>query len=630
MFALCRQSIGVCLGTSLSLLSAVLAVSPAAADEITSPPIIHNVQGSADRIELTVNSSRILTMEQKIPRAQVNNPDLLDLTPLSATQIQVHAKKTGVTQVNLWDERGRIHSIDVIVYGDARELARILQVQFPTSTIKVFPTANSVILSGFVDRPDYVSRMVRMAEDYYPKVINNITVGGAQQILLHVRVVEVSRTKLRDLGFDFANISGGGSDFAASGISGLLGSLSRNGAGAITTVGAGPASTFTFGIVDPNNAFFGVLRALQRNSLMKVLAEPTLVTVSGRPAYFQAGGEIPVLIPQGLGTVAVEYRRFGTQVDFVPVVLGNGNVRLEVRPRVSELDNSISVSLNGTTIPGFRTREVDTGVELRTGETLALAGLIQQRLETQKSGVPWLGDLPYVGVPFRRVTETTNEVELLIMVRPEVAEGMSCEETPPGGPGMGTMSPSNWDLYMRGYMEVPVGHPDVTPMPQSGAHHMQHGGMPGMQYGPGVQYGPGPQGPVPQGTYYETVPTPAESSSVPQSRMTAPQPPMSHQPSAAIPASAVQVKSAPASAPKPQQQQVQPQPRLQQETLPQPAEDDGFSSRRSTVRQAAAQPDNRQNQNISAKPAPAQRASAGTTDSTGPGLIGPIGYDVNK
>ena len=149
------------------------------------------------------------------------NQDLLDLTPVSAKQVQVYAKKPGVTQVNLWDEQDEIHSIDVIIYGDVRQLAMQLQAQFPTSSIKVTPTANSVILSGYVDRADQVEKIVRIAEDYYPKVINNITVGGSQQILLHVKVMEVSRTKLRDLGVDFADIGQSGS-FVISSISGLL------------------------------------------------------------------------------------------------------------------------------------------------------------------------------------------------------------------------------------------------------------------------------------------------------------------------------------------------------------------------------------------------------------------------
>ena len=208
----------------------------------------------------------------------------------------------------------------------------LLQTEFPQASLRVRPLATSVVLSGRVDRSDEVSRIVTMAEDYYPKVINNITVGGVQQVMLHVQVMEVSRTKLRSLGFDWAYFNG--DDYVIQSVSGLI---AQAAAGAGTATGTG-GDTIEFGVVNGDNAFFGFLDALRDNSLAKVLAEPTLVTVSGRAASFNSGGEFPILVPQSLGTIAIEYKDFGTRVDFVPIVLGNGNIRLEVRPQVSELD----------------------------------------------------------------------------------------------------------------------------------------------------------------------------------------------------------------------------------------------------------------------------------------------------
>ena len=186
---------------------AALLAAPAAAQQPPqlplSPPVIQRADAANQRLEMAVNTSRLLTLESKIPRAQVNNKDIVDLTPLSPTAIQVFAKKAGVTQVNLWDEHDQIHSIDVIVYPDARELSLVLQSQFPHATVQVRPSANSVILSGFVSEPDQASQIIKIAEDYYPKVISLLKVGGVQQILLHVKVVEVSRTKMRELGIDW-------------------------------------------------------------------------------------------------------------------------------------------------------------------------------------------------------------------------------------------------------------------------------------------------------------------------------------------------------------------------------------------------------------------------------------------
>ena len=479
----------------------------AVAAEDGTPPLVHRVDATEDRIEMTVNTSRILTLEKNIPKAQINNPDILDLKPVGAKQVQIHAKKPGITQVNLWDEEGKIHAIDIVIFGDVKELTSILKSQFPEATVRVVPTSNGIILTGFVDKAESVERIMEIAQDYFPKVINNITVGGTQQVMLHVKVMEVSRTKLRDLGFDFADLTSDGS-FVVQGVSGLIQDVSG---GTVTTSGQ---ETFAFGIVDGNNAFFGVLAALQQNNIAKLLAEPTLVTVSGRPAYFQSGGEIPVLIPQGLGNVSVEFRPFGTQVDFVPIVLGDGQVRLEVRPRVSEIDRSLSVTLNGSSIPGFRTRQVDTGVVMRVGQTLAIAGLIQTRIEASKRGLPWVSDLPYLGVPFRRITETVNEIELLVMVRPELAEALDPEEVPPCGPGESTISPNDCELLLKGHLEVPNPRCLGGECANGGCTNGQctEGGPRGTRVGAPHGTPPNSRG-IPEGAIIEDVPAPRPSSS---------------------------------------------------------------------------------------------------------------------
>jgi len=410
--------------------------------------IVFNVGNAPERMEMIVNTSRILTLDSKIPQAQVNNPEVLEVTPLSPTQIQVFARKAGVTQVNLWDEAEQIHTIDVIVFGDARELAMLLETQFPNASLKVVPTANSVVLSGYVDNPEDVGRIIQVSEDFYPKVINNIRVGGVDQVLLHVKVMEVSRTKLRTLGFDFMWTDG--SSFAASSISGLLQGVSSGGG----TV-AGLGQTASFGVVDANSAFFGFLDALRQDQLMKLLAEPDLVTVSGRPAFFNVGGEFPILVPQSLGTISIEYKKYGTQLDFVPIVLGNGNIRLEVRPRVSEIDNTRSVRLQDIDVPALRVREVDTGAEMRAGQTMAIAGLLYNRLEAASRKVPFLGEIPYVGVLFSSKREEVNEIELLILVTPEIVSAMDPEQVPCGGPGMNSCSPSDCQFYLQNRIEVP-------------------------------------------------------------------------------------------------------------------------------------------------------------------------------
>src|SRR5262245_15887738 len=279
-----------------------------------SPELIYKLAGGTDRLEITTNTSRILTLDKNIPRVQVNNPELLAVTPLSANQVQIAAKKAGVTQVNLWDEDGNIHTVDVLIYGDVRELEVALQTQFPHSSIRVFRYSESLVLKGFVDNPDYLSQIMRLAEDYAPKVVNNISVGGAQQVLLKVKVMEVSRTKLRQLGVDWAWFGGGG-DFAVQRAGGLL-SKFDSGARSVEMLG----DTLSFGIISDHAACVGVLDALQDADIAKTLADPNIVAISGRPAQFNVGGEVPILVPQSLGTTSIDYKPFGTQVDFVPIV----------------------------------------------------------------------------------------------------------------------------------------------------------------------------------------------------------------------------------------------------------------------------------------------------------------------
>jgi len=427
------------------------------------PSIIYKVQLASDRMELTVHTSRILTMDQKIAQEQVNNPEILELTPLSPTQIQVSAKAAGITQINLWGEDKKIFTIDVIVFGDARELELVLQSTFPNAALKVRPVANAILISGFVDKPEYIERIIRIAEEYYPKVINNMMVGGTQQVLLHVKVMEVSRTKLRQLGFDWANING--NNMIASTVSGLAlppsSPLLPTGTGASKaaqpTVSNNPisSSTFSFNVASGNSAFFGVLNALRADNLMKITSEPTLVTISGRAAQFHSGGTFFIPVPQSLGTISAQAYNYGTTVDFVPTVLGNGKIRLEVRPVVSELDYSNVTTIGNTQVPGTKERSADTGVEMEAGQTLAIAGLVQTRQESFNMGLPWISELPYIGAAFRSVKEERNEVELLILVTPELVEAMDPGEVSCGGPGLQTTSPSDWDLYMKGHLEVP-------------------------------------------------------------------------------------------------------------------------------------------------------------------------------
>ncbi len=586
MFQRTRRFVGLLMAILMSATSFGLPAFglPAFAQDLPREQVVQKIQAANTQVDMTVNTSRILTMDGTIPKAQVGNPELLDFTVLSKNEVQLHAKKAGITTVNLWDDKNEIHTVDVIISGDIRELDLLLRSQFPDAALKLYPTSSStLIMSGFVDRADNVNRIVRIAEDYFPKVLNNMIVGGAQQVLLKVKVMQVSRTSLKELGFDWMNFSAGG-DFIGSTASSIItkanpvASVFRT-AGAMTT-SASNVPTMQFGIVSSPQGFVGFIDALKQNDLLKVLAEPNLVTVSGRPASYQVGGELAVPNPTGFGNISVKFRKFGTMIDFVPIVLGNGGVRLEVRPSVSEVDYTLGTTINGTVVPGFRTREVDTGVEMKFGQTLAIAGLMQQTQRTTKVGIPYLMDLPFLGAAFSRKSNKIEEVELLMLVRPELVEALDPEQVPPCGPGTTSMSPDDCGLYWKGYVEVPVQMPTNGPAAVSpqGPHMAPQGEqqMPGEYILPGEQVTPDPQ-PVEEGTS--------------SARRTAP---------------VVSSRGAVAS------------------DQPQASRVSVASSRRTAAASGRANSYNRPS------PQTPQAAEPSTSQSAPPGFIGPRGYDVSN
>ncbi|MEO9935445.1 type II and III secretion system protein family protein [Rhodopirellula bahusiensis] len=416
----------------------------------------HQINQTVERMDLIVKSSRILSLGERIPRFQVHNEEVLGATPVSENQIQVFGKTPGTTQINLWDTEDKLYTIDVTVVADAREVEGILNSQLPLASLRVTPIGESAIISGYVTSVDDVDKAVAITEQFYTTVINNIQVVGIQQVLLHTKIMEVSRTKLRQLGVDLAVL-----DDSFTLLNGPSGLLNVDALGTFPDDGAilgpiGPITNSNSNVrLNMSNNFEAVISALEEQRLVKLLAEPTVVATHGRPARFTVGGRIPTIIPGQNGQVQISYEDYGTSIDFLPFVVGPGRIRLEVRPEVSEPDPSRAVTIDGTNVTAFTTRYVETAVEMQAGQTFALAGLLQSRTESTISRTPFFGSLPYVGSLFRQTQELRNEIELLIMVTPELVEAMDPHEVPRGGPGMNTHSPDDKEFYALGHIEVP-------------------------------------------------------------------------------------------------------------------------------------------------------------------------------
>ncbi|WDQ14686.1 type II and III secretion system protein family protein [Rhodopirellula sp. P2] len=485
----------------------------------------HQINQSVERMDLIVKSSRILSLGERIPRFQVHNEEVLGATPVSENQIQVFGKTPGTTQINLWDTEDKLYTIDVTVVADAREVEGILNSQLPLASLRVTPIGESSIISGYVTSVDDVDKAVAITEQFYTTVINNIQVVGIQQVLLHTKIMEISRTKLRQLGVDLAILS---DNFV------LL-----NGPSGILDVSAGlvEGDNGTFGPVpsgdtnlrfNVNGDFEAMIKALEEQRMVKLLAEPTVVATHGRPARFTVGGRIPTIIPGQNGQVQVTYEDYGTSIDFLPFVVGPGRIRLEVRPEVSEPDSSRAITIDGTNVTAFTTRYVETAVEMQAGQTFALAGLLQSRTESTVSRTPFFGSLPYVGSLFRQMQERRNEIELLIMVTPELVEAMDPHEVPRGGPGMNTHSPDDKEFYALGHIEVPnlKANDCDNPNLQPGVTGGFHGGQ--IESGPMLHQPPiyhAPMNGVPSQGYQEgqivdpTMPSPQASRNTPPRAM---------------------------------------------------------------------------------------------------------------
>jgi pilus assembly protein CpaC len=453
-YAVTRLFATVMVVTGMAAASQITVVAQDAIKLTSSESTVNkSISQSIERVQMLVKSSRILTLEERIPKFQVHNETILGATPVSQNQIQIFAKVPGTTQLNLWDTNDKMYTVDVTVTADAREVEGILANQLPFASLQVLPVNSSAIVSGTVTNVDDVDRAVAIVEQFYPTVVNNVQVVGVQQILLHTRVMEVSRTKLRELGIDWG--VNGSDGYLTSGPSSLLdvAGSTADADGLFTFANSG--AQLTNQLATSGNDFFALIQALRQQDLVKLLAEPTVVATHGRPARFNVGGKTPYILPGQNGQVSIAFEEFGTSIDFLPFVVGPGRVRLEIRPEVSELNAALGISLQGTQVPGFSTRYVETAVEMQAGQTFAIAGLLQSRTEAQTRSTPILGDMPFIGSLFRRVVEERNDIELLITVTPELVAAMDPYEVPVGGPGLNSMSPTDKELYVKGHIEVP-------------------------------------------------------------------------------------------------------------------------------------------------------------------------------
>ena len=387
------------------------------------------------RIDVTIGKSPVIEVKEPFNRVSVTDPNIADVFVISPHQILISGKAVGVTSLVLFYP-GKTLFFDLVVQNDLVLLRERLRQIAPRDEIQTYPARDAIILQGTVSSEELVSAAAELAAVFSPKgkVVNLLSVRDVkpQQVLIQIQVAEVARSALRELGFSFRLLGNAFQGGAFPGVPffppvGLLGEVA----------GAGGVQSPEFAFSDVANLFFsspsrnygGIVRALAERDLLRTLAKPNLVTESGKEASFLSGGEFPFPVAQREQTITVEFKPFGVRLVFLPVVMADGTINLKVEPEVSNLDFSQGVSFAGFEIPVLRKNQAFTNVNLRNGESFAIAGLINNQVRQSVAKIPVLGDIPILGALFRSTRFRNDETELLFIVTATVVT-----PPPPGSP----------------------------------------------------------------------------------------------------------------------------------------------------------------------------------------------------
>jgi pilus assembly protein CpaC len=426
---------------------------------------VPQAHGALDTEPITLISGQSSVIQTPWPtvRVAVTDPKVADVQVLTPEQVLVQGISVGATDLILWSE-GEQESLQrrVIVTLDVETISNTLGRLFPTADLEVSDSGEVLLIQGLLRSADQAEQLHRFLEKSKLDYVDMTSVAGIQQVQLQVRVAEVSRSATRALGISAYQTDGRffwGQRLNANQINiGAAGDQVAGDSLAFVTpedgIGAGSLVTLFAGFPHSNLEIF--LQALAENSYLRLLANPTLVALSGEQADFLAGGEFPIPVPQtrggGSGTITIEYKQFGVHLLFEPVVLGDGSIRLHAIQEVSELSDVGGLVLEGYTVPGLITRRAESTLELKSGQSFAMAGLIQNKNSAINSRIPGLGDLPILGPLFRSVKYQNDETELVILVTASLVEPLNLANTPPL-PGATHAKPSDWELYAEGRLE---------------------------------------------------------------------------------------------------------------------------------------------------------------------------------
>jgi pilus assembly protein CpaC len=432
----------------LAIVAAAQLIAPLASTGAQAREIELSASRTSAIVRISIGKSESVRSEGGFSEVIVSDPEIADAIPLTDRSLSILGKKIGTARVSVYGEGKKLVGVyDVEVSYDTSRLGSELAQRFPHSRFRVSSVNGRIMLGGSAPDAVTVDKAMAIAKQFGADVINSVKVSAPQQVMLEVRFVEASRSAGRELGVNWQvvqqNLLSGGA-----------------GIGAAVGTGALLSGTAPFGAVVGRMLSNGVqadtlLQALEERGVVRRLAEPNLTTLSGDTASFLAGGEFPIPVASNLGTISVEFKKYGVGLAFTPTVLGDGVINLKIEPEVSQIDPTTTITAGSITIPALIVRRANTTVELRDGQSFAIAGLLQAISTADQKQLPWLGDVPVLGALARSASYQKKETDLVIIVTPRIVR--------PARPGdvlrtpLDTSKPANDpEFFLLGQSEITV------------------------------------------------------------------------------------------------------------------------------------------------------------------------------
>ncbi len=411
-------------------------------------PLPRAIAGATEQFHLLVGRSLVITTPTRIKRVSIADPAVADVLLVSPTQLVLNGKVPGGVSLILWDEADQSQTFEIVVDMDIQALTRKIHDVFPQEKIQIEAAREVVVLAGQVSSKAVADRILQVVSAVTPKVVSLMDIPTAPvkgEILLRVRFAEVDRAALDQFGFNLLSVPGpttrtlatiGTQQFGAVQLSQNNGSTSGS-SGGLSSNNLSLSDVLNLFIFRPDVDLGATIRALQQKNLLQILAEPNVLTETGKEANFLAGGEFPFPVVQGgavgsAPTVTIQFREFGVKLNFKPDLTEDGRIHLRVRPEVSALDFANGLTISGFLVPAISTRRVESEMELDDGQSFAIAGLVDDRIQQVYSRIPILGDIPILGQLFRSRSLNKSKTELLVIVTPEIVKRPTSEPLPAG------------------------------------------------------------------------------------------------------------------------------------------------------------------------------------------------------